>query len=125
MLPGARKPRVNRGEQDFAFHCRSQNLPAFHQQYQFARSMGRKFTSDFCWPDYMLIVEINGGVWMAGGAHSMPSKIEGDYVKHQYAALLGYFVLPFTPQDVRSGHAIEWTMRTLYKHGWRPKDKDA
>lgn len=120
--PPARSGKASEFEDSFAFQCRARQLPSFERQYMYAKCLGRKFEADFCNQEYKLIVEINGGIWMkGGGAHSRPMGIENDYERHQYAARLGYFVLPFTTDDVTSGHAINWTIETLYKHGWRPQ----
>lgn len=117
----APKDVENEGQNLFAFQIRAMKLPPAVQQFKFAESMGRKFAADFAWqqPEYLLLVEINGGVWMKGGAHSMPSHIERDMVKLQYATLLGFYMLAFTPDDVFSGHAIDWTEKTLRRIGWK------
>jgi very-short-patch-repair endonuclease len=112
---------MNRGETTFAFQCEVRKLPKVEPQYQFAKSMGRRFTADFAFVEYELLIEINGGIWRGGGgAHSHPTNLARDVEKHQYAARLGWLVLPFTPEQVKSGHAIDWTMQTLWKLGWRP-----
>jgi len=113
-------PKSNAGEDLFRFQAKALGLPPFEEQYLFAQSMGRQFRSDFCFIEYKLLVEINGGIFMKRGAHAMPTKILGDMERHQYAARLGYFVLPFSPDEVRNGHAIAWTQETLRMHGWRP-----
>lgn len=107
-------------ETDFAFQLRKHRLPAFKAQFPFAAPMGRKYLADFCFVNYQLIIEIQGGVWMpGGGAHSRPSNIQRDIEKQQHAVLLGYFVLPFQPEDVRSEKAIQWTIRALHTMGWK------
>ena len=99
----APKPGQNEGENLFAFQIKACGLPLAREQYPFAQYMGRKFASDFAWPEYKLLVEISGGIWRkGGGAHSRPQKIESDMERQQYAALLGFYVLPFTPDEVAS-----------------------
>jgi hypothetical protein len=116
----APKDAENEGQNLFAFQIKAMKLPPAVQQFKFAESMGRKFTADFAWhPEYRLLVEINGGVWMKGGAHSMPTHIERDMVKLQHATLLGFSMLAFTPDDVFSGHAVDWTAKTLERLGWK------
>lgn len=115
-----RIPKVNAAEELFAFQCKAHKLPPVTRQFKYASSEGRKFAADFAWEQYRLLVEINGGIWrLGGGAHSRPAKIEADMERHQYAALTGYYVAPFTPNDVTSGHAINWTMRVLQTRGWK------
>lgn len=110
------------GESLFAFQIKATGLPAPVRQYKFAESEGRKFAADFAWvqPEYKLIVEISGGIWLkGGGAHSRPQKIEIDMERQQYAAYLGFLMMPFSPDDVFSGHAIAWTEKTLRRIGWK------
>lgn len=114
-------PVANEGEQLFRFQAKAMKLPKFEEQYEFAAKMGKHYKADFCNLEYQVIVEINGGIWRkGGGAHSRPTKIVSDMVRYQYAARLGFFILPFTPDEVVTGHAIDWTQETLRAHGWRP-----
>lgn len=125
-----------RFEREFAFQIRSHALPApfsyinsagdLSYQFSFATEAdavgveARKFRADFAWPSYTLLVEIQGGIWLrGGGAHSHPKDIERDIIRQQYAALLGYFVLPITTDQVKNGHGIEWLQRVLYARGWK------
>ncbi len=111
----------NVAEELFAFQCASARLPAIVPQFLFAAPLNRRFLADFAFPAYKVLVEINGGIWRpGGGAHSRPANIERDIEKAQYAALLGYLVLPFTPREVRKGRALTWTERTLKARGWTP-----
>jgi hypothetical protein len=117
--PKKREP--NEGEDLFRFQLRAMKLPKWTDQVEFGQAMGRKFKADFGFRDYPVLVEINGGIWRpGGGAHSRPQKILNDMERYQYAARLGLFILPFIPDEVFSGHAIDWTMETLRQHGWRP-----
>jgi hypothetical protein len=110
----------NEGELLFRQQCKLLKLPPVAEQYHFAITMNRRFVADFCFVRYGLIVEICGGLWVkGGGAHSRPAKIEKDIERQQYAALLGFWMLPFTPDDVFSGHAIDWTQKVLAKLGWK------
>ena len=120
-LFGVKGHKLNSGEQTFLSQCVQYQLPKVEAQYQFAKPMGRKFSADFAFVEYQLLIEIQGGVWMqGGGAHSRPANIDRDIEKQQHAALLGFLILPFTPQQVRSKHAIDWTTRVLFRLGWRP-----
>lgn len=116
----APKPEENEGENLFAFQVKALKLPTPARQYKFAESLGRNFMADFCFVDQKLIVEVQGGIWIkGGGAHSRPQKIEQDMERQQYAAYLGFFMMPFSPDDVFSGHAIDWTAKTLERLGWK------
>lgn len=106
-------------ESEYAYQCRSQRLPEPAEQYPFAKELGRRFTADFAWPKYRLLVEIQGGIWRpGGGAHSHPIDIERDIERQQYMAILRWTMLPVTPQQVKSGRAIELTLMVLEKLGW-------
>jgi len=66
---------------------------------------GRRFSADFGWPRERLLIEVQGGIW-SYGAHGRGWGIERDILKAQLAAELGYLLVPVTPADVRSGHAL-------------------
>ena len=119
FLPRQRKNK--RFEDLLAFQCRAYQLPQPHEQYRFAQSMGRQFSADFAWPAYHLLLEVQGGIWRAGGgAHSHPLNIERDIEKQQHAVLLGWFVLPVTTDQVEKGDAIVLLQKTLIARGWTP-----
>jgi len=65
----------------------------------------RKWRSDFAFPDKMLLVEFEGGVYTQG-RHTRGAGFEGDCEKYNAAALLGYVVMRFTAKHVKGGTAI-------------------
>ena len=101
---------VSRLEETFALHCRASSLPTFEREFAFAKP--RRFRADFAWPEKMVLVEIEGGVW-SGGRHTRGSGFSEDCVKYNLAALLGYRVFRFTGDQVRDGTAIK-TMLTVF-----------
>ena len=114
-------------ERAFAFQCRGLRLPAFVEQFAWAKvALGRKWTADFYFRDYALLVEIEGGIWMpGGGAHSRPLNIERDAEKNNAAILLGLSTLRFTPKQVKAGEAVAFTQRVLAARGWKgPNHKE-
>lgn len=118
---GKKKRRSADYEEDFAYQCRAMRLPEPIRQFPFAREMDRRFTADFAWPKYRLLVEIQGGIWRpGGGAHSHPIDIERDVERQQYVAVLRYTMLPLLPKQVKSGFGIELTQRVLERLGWEP-----
>lgn len=62
--------------------------------------------------DGWLVIEQVGGVW-TGGHHSRGNDQIADMEKRNHAALLGYVVLEFTPQQVESGEAFAFAKRVL------------
>ena len=61
----------------------------------------RKFRADFAFPDRKLIIEVNGGIWMAKSGHSTGKGIQRDYQKANAAQLL------YTAEEIESGTALQ------------------
>lgn len=87
---------------------RGAHFPPFEEEYPFAKSDGRRWRIDYCWPDYRVGVEIDGGArlvrWqqnprtgrsqpVAVGSHGTAT----DYEKLNYAAERGWRILRFNP----------------------------
>jgi len=80
-------------------------------QTEFVFLPDRKFRADYCWPEAMVIVERQGGLFFKGakagrGAHALPTNIIRDYEKSNLAQLAGYVYLQFTPRELESGSAL-------------------
>lgn len=121
-----------KAENSFDLHCRSYRLPPFTRQFELLKSVQtprkdlkpipKVWRFDFCFPDFKLIVEIDGGIWIpGGGAHSHPIDIERNLLKRNDAALAGLTVIAFTPKQVMGGeqHAIAFTQHVLAARGWK------
>lgn len=93
-------------------HMAAAGLPVPEQQYPFARSIGRRWRFDFCWPALMVACECDGGTW-TGGRHVSGSGYEADCIKLDEAALMGWLVLRFTRGMIESGVALEMVQRAL------------
>lgn len=91
------------GEALFNLHCKAHGLQPV-AEYVFAAP--RRWRFDFCFVDERLAVEIEGGAW-SGGRHTRGAGFVGDMGKYNAAVILGYRVLRFTPEMVKSGVAIE------------------
>jgi len=72
----------------------------------------RLWRADFAWPDRMVLAEYEGGIF-TGGRHTRGKAFEADCVKYNTAALLGFTVLRFTYDLVRTGQALQMTERAL------------
>lgn len=81
--------------------CRAAGLPEPVPEYRFHPH--RKWRADYAWPLHRVIVEIDGGAW-SGGRHTRGAGFIADLEKLNAAALLGYAVLRYTPQQL--GQAI-------------------
>lgn len=74
----------------------------------------RMFRFDLAYVVHGLLIEIQGGIWLAGeSGHSSGSGISRDVEKFALAASYGYRVLPLTPAMVEDGTAVELVARAL------------
>jgi len=71
----------------------------------------RRWRSDFAIPEAKLLIEIEGGFWIAG-RHNRGGGGIADMCKYNTAAIIGYSVLRFTPQQANKLEAVgvigEW-----------------
>lgn len=72
-------------------------------EYKFHPSRNWRF--DLAFPDLMLGIEIEGGIW-TGGRHVRGQGYENDCIKYNSAIILGWNLLRFTPAMVRKGEAL-------------------
>lgn len=82
-------------------------VPAAVPEYRF--HPGRDWRFDFAWPDWMIAVEIEGGVWTKG-RHTRGKGFLKDMEKYNAAAHLGWRVFRFTPAELASGWAVGYMM---------------
>ena len=108
----AKKKPDTKARDLFEFHCKSFKLVQWIEEYRFAVQFGRQWRFDFAWPALKIAVEIDGGIWTRG-AHGNPADIERNMTKGNDAVLLGWRVLHFTPEEVQSAHAIQFTRRLV------------
>lgn len=129
----------------FAGDCRARRLPPFVTELRFAadqvafprwkpkktdRAPAWRF--DFALPAYMVAVEIEGLTmreaklrdgtvrWVCMGGHATPTGFKDDCEKYNAAAQLGWFVLRFEQDAIKSSIAVDTTLRVLFARGWRP-----
>ena len=72
-------------------------LPAPVREYKFSESRRWKF--DFAWPERMIAVEIEGGIWSAG-RHTRGIGFVLDCQKYNAAAIAGWRVLRYTTSNL-------------------------
>ncbi len=74
----------------------------------------RKWRFDFAvWNEKIRLgIEIEGGAW-SNGAHVRGKHFISDMMKYNNAALQGWHILRFTPQQVLKGEAIAFIKRVL------------
>ncbi len=64
----------------------------------------RKWRFDLAWPELLIAVEVEGGIWV-GGRHVRGEGYEADCEKYNEAQLAGWMVLRFTPGMIKKGKA--------------------
>ena len=76
----------------------------FEQEFYFHPE--RKWRADFHLIDKKILVEIEGGIW-SGGRHTRSKGYLGDMEKYNAATMMGFQVIRFSTDQVKSGHAIQ------------------
>lgn len=83
------------------------------EEHGFCKGLRKQtFRWDFCFPDLLLAIEINGGIWTRG-AHGHPADILRNMEKACFAATLGWRVLQFSTDQVEPGLALAFTLATI------------
>jgi hypothetical protein len=82
-------------------------IPDPVEEHPFAKEIGRKFRFDYAWVGPKIAVEKEGGIWArTRGGHTHPMHILRDMEKGNIAALLGWRVFRFTPEQINKGAAM-------------------
>jgi len=89
---------------EFIELCKAHGLPIPEREYRFHPI--RWWRIDYCWPEYKLAVEIEGGIWIYG-RHNRAIGYKKDMEKYNQLAIQGYWKLQFTPQEITNGYAID------------------
>jgi hypothetical protein len=85
-----------------AFQLQLAGLPIPQREFIFHKR--RKWRFDLAWPELLIAVEVEGGVWV-GGRHVRAEGYEADCEKYNEAQLSGWMVLRFTPGMIKQGKA--------------------
>jgi len=103
----------SRLETQFAQSLIAAGLPTPMREYRFHPD--RLWRMDFAWPQRWppVAVEIEGGIWRRSGRHVRGKGFTEDCVKYSEAAILGWVVLRFTAEHIKSGYAIETLRKAL------------
>lgn len=110
---------------EFAFQCTARRLPTprwfdhTDGELAFAKEeTGRLWRFDFAWPDQRIAVEIEGVVVrkignevVCQGRHATITGMREDMVKYAWANVLGWHVLRFLPEQIKSGEAMDFLVR--------------
>lgn len=96
----------------FNLACPAYKIPPPIAEFRFSAS--RKWMFDWCWPERMLALEVEGGIYGRGkpcpvckrkppGAHSSIQRLLSDMEKYNEAAILGWKVIRCQPEDLATG----------------------
>ena len=89
---------------------KARKMPTPELEYRFHPV--RKFRLDYAWPDHLLGLEVDGGIWV-GGAHGRGTGITRDQEKTNLAAGLGWRILRCTPAKLMADETLEHITRAL------------
>jgi len=104
-------------EELLAFHIRAGKLQKPEREFMFHPL--RKWRFDFAWPTKKIAAEVEGGIW-TNGRHNRGKGFLDDCEKYNQAALLGWIVLRFPVEMIKSGkalHIIEMALDMKDNHG--------
>ncbi|WP_119025856.1 DUF559 domain-containing protein [Acinetobacter soli] len=76
----------------------------FEQEYKFHPE--RNWRADFLITGTKILIEVEGGIW-SGGRHTRGKGFIADMEKYNAAAVMGFKVIRFDTQQVKSGLAIK------------------
>ena len=97
-------------EETLAFHIKAARIPQPEREYRFAPP--RRWRFDMAWPDKMVAVECEGGVWTQG-RHTRGAGFIADCEKYNRAALDGWCVLRFCAEHIHRGDALTMIEQAL------------
>ena len=82
----------------------------FEQEFKFHPT--RKWRADFHLKGKKILVEVEGGIW-SNGRHTRGKGYLGDLDKYNEATMMGYQVIRFSTEQVKSGKAIEQILKLI------------
>ena len=89
-------------EDTLLFQLRALGIPEPVREYRF--TLPRRWRFDFAWPEWKLVVEVEGGTW-SRSRHTTGAGFEKDAVKYNTAAEKGWLVFRYTSGMIASGEA--------------------
>ncbi len=102
---GESRPRDGRTFDPFVAWCVAHGIPEPEREVA-GLVPGRRFVIDYAWPERMLCLECEGGVWNRG-KHGRGSGIIKDMEKNNALVRQGYKLLRYTPTQLTDGTALE------------------
>jgi len=80
---------------------------------QFKAIADRRYRWDFAYPDYRLLIEVQGGTWVANTGHTSGRGVARDCEKANLATVNGWRVLLFTGDMVKDGTALDTIIKAM------------
>jgi very-short-patch-repair endonuclease len=97
----------------FVLWCRAHDLPDPMPEWRFAPP--RRWRFDYAFVPASVAIEVEGGVWTRG-RHTRGAGYVKDLEKYNSAALDGWHVLRFTPQQIARGECLPWIHSALARY---------
>lgn len=82
-----------------AVHCLINKMNPPVAEYKFHPT--RKWRFDYAWPERLLALEVQGGIWTSG-RHVRGAALKKEWEKLNEAATLGWRVIYCEPQDLKA-----------------------
>lgn len=106
-----KKPKAPKLPDNFFSHIKKK-IKGVEVKKEYAFHPVRKWRFDYAFPNYMVAVEVDGGVW-TGGRHINPAGYINDMEKLNTAASMGWLVLRITTDDRFASKTIKLIKTTL------------
>ena len=110
LTSAERKAKAEWAERVFRAVLRHEELPQPEAEYRFWP--GRKVQFDYAWPERLLALEVEGGVY-TGGAHGSVTGILRDVEKYSEAAARGWRILRVLPKTLATKTTATLIRRAL------------
>ena len=116
------KKQTNNGKYPIFLQVLSiSGLPSPVTEFKFHDN--RKWRFDYAYPDKKVAIEIDGGSF-TNGRHTRPLGFQNDLEKFNEAAILGWRVLKFIPQELNSMKTVDKIKKALdYEHSSEFKEQ--
>jgi len=86
---------------------------------QFKAIPGRQFAFDLAFPEWKVLVEVQGGIWLPQTGHTSGQGLMRDIEKTTLAQLHGYIIVLVSPDHIKNGLAHKWIRAALEMKGWK------
>ncbi|MBL8283913.1 MAG: DUF559 domain-containing protein [Acinetobacter johnsonii] len=112
---GSKRPKAkgekveSEGEQTLSLQLKALRIE-FEQEFKFHPT--RKWRADFHLKGKKVLVEVEGGIW-SNGRHTRGKGYLRDLEKYNEATMMGYQVIRFSTEQVKSGSAIEQIFKLI------------